>query len=75
MAERLMQVGAPDPERKNSPIIDDDEDELDLDLELETGVCYFNDTSFPLGAYVMSGDEVLHCEGRGVWVKKGERRP
>lgn len=74
MAERLIQVGAPDPERKCSPIIDDEED-LTLDLELEAGVCYFNDTSYPIGSYVMSGDEVLRCEDRGVWVKKGEQLP
>ena len=74
MAERLTQVGAPDPERKSSPIIDD-EDDLTLDFELEEGVCYFNDKPYPIGSYVMSGDEVLHCEERGVWVKKGEQRP
>lgn len=74
MAERLIQVGAPDPERRNSPIIDDEED-LTLDLELEAGVCYFNDRAYAIGSYVMSGDEVLHCEERGVWVKKGEQQP
>jgi hypothetical protein len=74
MAERLIQVGAPDPERKSSPIIDDEED-LTLDLELEAGACYFNDKPYPIGSYVMSGDEVLHCEERGVWVKKGEQEP
>jgi hypothetical protein len=74
MAERLTQVGAPDPERKSSLIIDD-EDDLTLDFELEEAVCYFNDKPYPIGTYVMSGDEVLHCEERGVWVKKGEQRP
>jgi hypothetical protein len=72
MTERTTQVGAPDPERKTSPIIDDEE-ELSLDLELEAGVCYFNDVPYSIGTYVTSGDELLHCEERGVWVKKGEQ--
>ena len=72
MTQRLMQVGAPDHERRCSPIIDD-EDDLTLDVEIEAGVCYFNDKPYTIGSYVMSGDEVLHCEERGVWVKKGER--
>jgi hypothetical protein len=65
-------VGAPDPELKNSPIFDSmDFDELSLDLELETGVCYFNAESYAIGSYVCSGDELLRCEERGVWVREG----
>ena len=66
------QVGAPDPEHKNSPIFDSiDSDFLSLDLELETGVCYFNDKTYQIGEYVCSGDEMLRCEERGVWVREG----
>ena len=65
-------VGAPDPELKNSPIFDStDDDELSLDLELETGVCYFNAQSYAIGSYICSGDELLRCEGRGVWIREG----
>ena len=71
MREAIAQVGAPDPEHKTSPIIDEDE-ELSLDLELETGVCYFNDAAYAVGEYVRSGHELLRCEGRGVWVRKGQ---
>lgn len=74
MTDQLVQAGAPDPERRNSPILDEYE-ELSLDMELEAGVCYFNDAAYPIGAYVLSGDEVLRCEERGVWVRKGEMRP
>jgi len=28
-----------------------------------------------LGEYVRSGSELLHCEERGVWVRKGEMPP
>jgi hypothetical protein len=75
---RLPQVGAPDPELKTSPIIDEseyDETAASPDLELEAPVCYFNQEAFPLGAYVQSGAEVLQCTEHGVWVRKGEQRP
>ncbi len=68
----VPEVGAPDPELKNSPIFDADSEEADYeDLELETGVCYFNGTSFRLGEYVSSGGELLRCMERGVWVRVG----
>lgn len=70
----VPRVGAADPEHATSPIVDED-DELSLDLELETGVCYFNDTACPMGQYVRSSSELLHCEERGVWVRKGELGP
>jgi hypothetical protein len=65
-------VGPPDPELRNSPIFDESSsDELDLDLELEEGVCYFNNKTFEIGAYACSGNELLRCEGRGVWMREG----
>ncbi len=65
-------VGAPDPELKNSPIFDHDSEEYDYaDLELETGVCYFNSVSYPIDQYVASGGELLRCSERGVWVRVG----
>ena len=68
----LPHVGAPDPELKNSPIFDEsDGDELSLDLELETGACYFNNESYAIGEYVCSGDDLLRCEQRGVWIREG----
>jgi Protein of unknown function (DUF1496) len=76
MNDSLTQVGAPDPELRNSPIIDDfeyDEQAGSRDLELEEGACYFNDEAYPIGAYVKSGSELLQCTGGGVWVRVGER--
>lgn len=78
MAERINvpYVGAPDPELKNSPIFDHESEEYEaVDLELETGVCYFNDRPYELGAYVCSGDELLRCMERGVWVRVGTCYP
>jgi hypothetical protein len=74
MTRTAKQVGAPDPELKNSPIFDEYE-EISLDLELEEGVCYFNNVAYPIGEYVLSGSELLRCDGRGVWMRKGEMRP
>lgn len=70
-------VGAPDPELGTSPIFDefDEFEEAVVAAEGDRGVCYFNDRTFPVGSYVQSGDELLHCEGRGVWVRSGELRP
>jgi hypothetical protein len=69
-------AGAPDPERKNSPIFDEaDAEELSLDLELESGVCYFNDEAYAIGEYVCSGSELLRCEEKGVWVREGSCYP
>lgn len=71
-SKHAPKVGAPDPELKNSPIFDDaDADDLSFDRELETGVCYFNSRSYDIGSYVCSGDDLLHCEGRGIWVREG----
>ena len=75
MTHNIEQVGAPDPELRNSPILDDEDEEFPIDPAVETGVCYFNGVAYPLGAYVGSGSELLHCEERGVWVRKGEFRP
>ena len=74
MTGHVPQVGAPDPERKISPIVDESE-EISLDLELETGVCYFKRVAYALGQYVRSGSELLRCEPRGIWVRAGEMRP
>ncbi len=70
---KVSDVGAPDPEHRNSPIFNNnDSDDLSLDLKLEEGVCFFNNESHPNGAYVCSGNELLHREERGVG-KRGIR--
>ncbi len=71
MQPEIPNVGAPDPELKTSPILENDDEET-LDSELEADVCYFNGIAFPIGQYVRSGSEILHCVERGVWVRQGE---
>lgn len=73
----IPEVGVPDPNRDTSPICDEFDafDDSGVDDDAHGGVCYFNDRAFALGEYVQSGSELLHCEGRGVWVRSGELRP
>jgi hypothetical protein len=69
---KTTQVGAPDPELKTSPILDDEDREgFSLDAELEEGCCYFNGKVYQLGQYVCSGDELLRCVEYGVWAREG----
>lgn len=65
-------VGAPDPELKNSPIaVETDEEVEDLRLEMPgEPVCYFNDRSYRHGAYVCSAGVLLRCD-HGAWVRVG----
>ncbi len=66
------QVGAPDPELNTSPILDgEDREDYSLEAEEGDGFCYFNDQTYALGDYVCSGNELLRCEGQGVWVREG----
>jgi hypothetical protein len=73
MPQHVPDVGSPDPELETSPIFDEYE-EISLDMELESSACHFNGTSYPIGQYVRSGNELLRCEGPGVWVRAGEVR-
>ena len=75
MTKHPPQVGAPDPEHRTSPILDEVDEDLPVDIDVDTGVCYFNNVAYRLGDYVLSGSEVLRCEARGVWVREGEMRP
>lgn len=62
----IRQVGAPDPERRNSPIIEDTDEEFNYaGQELsEAPRCYFNDVAFPVGEFVCSGSEMLQKQGK-----------
>ena len=72
----IPQVGAPDPELKNSPIADEEDEETDVVRQQVPGepVCYFNGTSYKHGAFVQSGSQLLKCS-YGVWVDEGSSDP
>jgi len=69
---KLPEVGALDPELRNSPIAQElDEDVETLRQQVPGGpVCYFNGRSFAHGRYVSSGGQVLRCR-YGVWIDAG----
>lgn len=70
-------VGAQDPEKKNSPIMEDTDDDFEaLAQEIDgLDVCYFNNVRYTNGEYVCSGSgELLHCEN-GIWVREGSCDP
>ena len=68
----MQKVGAPDPELENSPIAWESDEDFDVvRQEIDEGVCYFNGQVFEIGDFVCSGDELLRCEERGVWVREG----
>jgi hypothetical protein len=71
----IRHVGAPDPERKTSPILEETSEEEPYGVELEPGLCYFNDVRYSAGQYVCSGDELLRCDPTGVWVRMGSCHP
>ncbi len=64
-------VGAPDPELKNSPVIDSEIEEGEFaGVDGDTQVCYFNGVRYPVGDHICFGDELLRCEN-GAWVRSG----
>ncbi|MBP1151025.1 MULTISPECIES: DUF1496 domain-containing protein [Methylocaldum] len=78
MAERIAkpQVGAPDPELRTSPILEEfDDDYLVLKQQVPgEPVCHFNDKRYAHGTYVCSGDTLLRCD-YGVWIRTGSCDP
>lgn len=76
-AERAPQVGAADPERRNSPVQTDSVESFELVREQvgdEAARCYFNDQLYAEGSYVLSGSTYLRCE-HGIWVEADTKAP
>jgi hypothetical protein len=72
----LPQVGAPDPELRNSPIAEEEDFDTDVVRQQVPGepVCWFNGSEYPHGTFVASGSLVLKCS-YGVWVEAGSADP
>jgi hypothetical protein len=72
MKKRAPQLGAPDPERKTSPVAwESDEDTESLRESVpDEAVCFFNDGTYRHGAVIESGSSVLRCD-HGIWVPAG----
>jgi hypothetical protein len=72
MRQRIPNLGAPDPERRTSPVaweFDEDTETLRESVPDEA-VCYFNDVAYDDGTVVESGSVRLRCD-RGVWLPAG----
>jgi hypothetical protein len=69
MTTTTEQLGAQDPERRNSPVAwEGDEDTETLRESVpDEAICFFNDLAYRDGAVVQSGSTVLRCD-RGVWL-------
>ena len=74
MSKPIKSLGTPDPELKNSPIVEEyDEDSDVLRQEIDEGVCYFNGREPCDGTYLRSGDTYLRCD-KGCWVPDATQR-
>ena len=72
MSRSIEDVGAQDPELKNSPVAGETEEDIDPLREEVPGepICYFNDVVFAHDAVVKSGTVLLRCD-RGIWIPAG----
>jgi hypothetical protein len=73
----IQDVGAQDPELRNSPIAEEalepDDPTLSQDAP-EDRFCYFNGERFQDGTVVRSGTAMLRCD-RGMWIPAGPGDP
>ncbi|RPI62048.1 MAG: DUF1496 domain-containing protein [Lysobacterales bacterium] len=72
MTTQTPRLGAPDPERKTSPVAwETDEDTETLRESVpDEAVCYFNDAAYRHGTVVESGSVRLRCD-HGLWLPAG----
>ncbi|HLS80056.1 MAG TPA: hypothetical protein VK025_01470 [Steroidobacter sp.] len=76
MINQPENVGAMDPELRNSPVAAEFDEDSDTVLQQHPGapVCYFNAREYANGEYVRSGSRLLKCR-YGVWVEVGSADP
>lgn len=72
MTTSSLDLGAQDPELKNSPVAWEGDEETESLRESVPGdpACYFNDLPYDHGTIVLSGQVRLRCD-RGLWVPAG----
>lgn len=73
---RTVDVGAQDPELRNSPIADEGDEDTEALRETIPGapVCYYNGVAYSHGTIIKTGTSALRCE-RGLWVRAGSTDP
>jgi hypothetical protein len=72
MTKKTQELGAQDPELKNSPVAwEGDEDTETLrEMMPEEPECFFNGRAFPHGTVISSGSTRLCCD-HGLWIPAG----
>ncbi|MEJ2361617.1 MAG: DUF1496 domain-containing protein [Gammaproteobacteria bacterium] len=73
MAKSPASVGAPNPDLKTSPILDEEDEEYEVlaqEVE-EKPICYFNNVTYSDGSFICSGSGVLLKCQRGLWLREG----
>ena len=76
MSKAIPDLGAQDPELKNSPVASQLDEETDVLREAvpDAAVCYFNSLPYADSTLIKSGTGLLRCE-RGLWVPAGPADP
>lgn len=76
MTSNTLDLGAQDPELKNSPVAWEGEEETETLRESVPGepTCFFNDRAYEHGALIRSGSAMLKCD-HGLWVPAGPSDP
>ena len=76
MNAKLIDVGAQDPELKNSPVAWESDEESEALLEEGPGepVCFFNDKAYDHSTVIKSGTVLLRCD-HGIWFPTGSSDP
>ncbi|MBE9592184.1 MAG: DUF1496 domain-containing protein [Proteobacteria bacterium] len=64
----IIQVGPMDPNKKNSPIVEEAPPE---EAESKVAICYFNGREYGIGAVVCSGGRLIRCYSNGTWLPAG----
>jgi hypothetical protein len=69
VTNRIKDIGAQDPELKNSPVAWEGEEDTETLRASVPGepVCFFNDRPYADGTIVKSGSTLLRCD-LGLWV-------
>jgi len=75
MSGKVVDVGAQDPELKNSPVWESDEESEALREEGPgEPVCFFNNEAYEHNTVIKSGTVLLRCD-HGIWVPAGPSDP
>jgi hypothetical protein len=76
MTSNPTDLGAQDPELKNSPVAWESDEDTETLRESIPGdpTCYFNDKPYANGTIVRSGNTLLRCD-KGLWVPGGPADP